>query len=225
MPRNDEGEFELVLGNRQLLGVFFIVVILLGVFFTMGHIVGRNSAPAMPDSTLAKKAGPEPSAPAASGPSPAGPAVPGEPPALQTQAPRQTQAPSPPLQPGQVHIVQPGAGTTPAAPPKPTKVTDEIGRVEIEKPQKIVRQDPKQFLMAEIVPGQTYLQVAAVKRPEAELIASVLRRKGFLQAVVAPGPNETIYRVVVGPITNADALSKTKSDLEAAGFKSIVKKY
>jgi len=25
--------------------VFFIVVILLGVFFTMGYIVGRNSAP------------------------------------------------------------------------------------------------------------------------------------------------------------------------------------
>ena len=50
MPRNDasemEGsEFELVLGNKQLLSVFFIVVILLGIFFTMGYVVGRNSAP------------------------------------------------------------------------------------------------------------------------------------------------------------------------------------
>jgi hypothetical protein len=35
MPRNDDGEFELIMGNRQLLSVFFIVVILLGVFFTM----------------------------------------------------------------------------------------------------------------------------------------------------------------------------------------------
>lgn len=43
MPKNDDGEFELILGNRQLLSVFFIVVILLGVFFTMGYIVGRNS--------------------------------------------------------------------------------------------------------------------------------------------------------------------------------------
>ena len=42
MPRNDE--FELVLGNKQLLSVFFIVVVLLGVFFTMGYIVGRNTA-------------------------------------------------------------------------------------------------------------------------------------------------------------------------------------
>ena len=45
LPKNEDGEFELILGNRQLLSVFFIVVILLGVFFTMGYIVGRNSAP------------------------------------------------------------------------------------------------------------------------------------------------------------------------------------
>ncbi len=45
MPKNDEGEFELVLGNRQLISVFLIVVILLGVFFSMGYIVGRNSSP------------------------------------------------------------------------------------------------------------------------------------------------------------------------------------
>src|SRR5882757_2060100 len=46
LPKNDDGEFELILGNRQLLSVFFVIVILLGVFFTMGYIVGRNSAPA-----------------------------------------------------------------------------------------------------------------------------------------------------------------------------------
>jgi hypothetical protein len=44
LPKNEDGEFELILGNRQLLSVFFIVVILLGVFFTMGYIVGRNSS-------------------------------------------------------------------------------------------------------------------------------------------------------------------------------------
>jgi cell division septation protein DedD len=45
MPRTEDGEFELVLGNKQLLSVFFLVVVLLGVFFTMGYIVGRNSTP------------------------------------------------------------------------------------------------------------------------------------------------------------------------------------
>ncbi len=45
MPKNEDGEFELVLGNSQLLSMFFVVVVLLGVFFVMGYIVGRNSAP------------------------------------------------------------------------------------------------------------------------------------------------------------------------------------
>jgi hypothetical protein len=46
VTRNQEGEVELVLGNGQLLGVFFIVVILLALFFGMGYIMGRNSGPA-----------------------------------------------------------------------------------------------------------------------------------------------------------------------------------
>ena len=46
MPSHEEGEFELVLGNKQLLSVFFLVILLLGVFFSMGYIVGRNTAPA-----------------------------------------------------------------------------------------------------------------------------------------------------------------------------------
>src|SRR3954471_23763986 len=45
MARNDEGEFELVLGNRQLLSGFFIVVVLFAIFFSMGYIVGRHSSP------------------------------------------------------------------------------------------------------------------------------------------------------------------------------------
>jgi cell division septation protein DedD len=46
MKNNETGEFEMVLGNRQLLSGFFIVVILFAVFFVMGYIVGRNSTPA-----------------------------------------------------------------------------------------------------------------------------------------------------------------------------------
>ena len=43
MARTDDGEVEWILGNRQLLSVFFVVVILLGVFFTLGYVVGRSS--------------------------------------------------------------------------------------------------------------------------------------------------------------------------------------
>ncbi len=45
MPRNDDGEFEVLLGTRQLLSGFFIIVVLFGVLFAMGYIVGRHSGP------------------------------------------------------------------------------------------------------------------------------------------------------------------------------------
>src|ERR1700684_3649810 len=45
MKNNEAGEFEMVLGNKQLLSGFFVVVILFAVFFVMGYIVGRNSSP------------------------------------------------------------------------------------------------------------------------------------------------------------------------------------
>ncbi len=83
MPQNEDGEFELILGNRQLLSVFFIVVILLGVFFTMGYIVGRNSGAATPE--VAAIPNPDAAPPSAETPAktpePAtAPATPAEPP-------------------------------------------------------------------------------------------------------------------------------------------------
>ena len=44
MPKNEDGEYELILGNRQLLSIFFIVVVLLGAGFTLGYMMGRESA-------------------------------------------------------------------------------------------------------------------------------------------------------------------------------------
>src|SRR5690349_20516604 len=44
MRNKESGEFELVVGNRQLLSGFFIVVVLFGVAFAMGYVVGQNAA-------------------------------------------------------------------------------------------------------------------------------------------------------------------------------------
>src|SRR5579883_1776080 len=43
MKRDTERNSELVLDTRHLLGVFFVVVVLCGVFFSLGYIVGRNT--------------------------------------------------------------------------------------------------------------------------------------------------------------------------------------
>src|SRR5437763_15004463 len=44
MRNNESGEFELVVGNRQLLSGFFIIVVLFGAAFAMGYVVGHNSS-------------------------------------------------------------------------------------------------------------------------------------------------------------------------------------
>jgi cell division septation protein DedD len=194
MPRNDDGEFELILGNKQLLSVFFIVVILLGVFFTMGYIVGRNSGPA----DTAKQAAPGDNPP-----------------------PARTDAQS----------------SMPAPVPAPTAATPTPTVVEPVTPAPLpVFETPKPARKAPIevtsvrsvgqpIPGQIYIQVLAVAKPEAEVLVDVLAKKGF-HAMVAPGPNEKIYRVLVGPAKDASDAGKLKGDLEQAGFKlAFAKKF
>jgi cell division septation protein DedD len=47
MRNSETGELELVVGNRQLLSAFFIVVLLFAVAFAMGYVVGQNSPKAL----------------------------------------------------------------------------------------------------------------------------------------------------------------------------------
>lgn len=212
MPRNEEGEFELVLGNRQLLSVFFIVVVLLGVFFTVGYIIGRSSAPAVemakgkkgdsqPANPIlvdpAKEAGNPASSPPAPGPgliTRTVPPSPDQPPAKATAPPVRTPPSETPPEPPQTKK------TPPPPPPAPPAAAGEP------------------------VSGQTFLQVAAVKRPEAELLVEVLQKKGF-RARLAAGPSEALFRVLVGPLADTAAITETKASLESAGFKSILRKY
>ncbi len=52
-PARDEGEFELILDNKQIGAVFVIVLLLIGLFFSIGFIAGRRSAAG--DATAAVK--------------------------------------------------------------------------------------------------------------------------------------------------------------------------
>src|SRR3954452_3825891 len=96
MRNNETGEFELTVGNRQLLSGFFIVVLLFAVAFAMGYVVGQNS----PRSTkVPETAGAVPPSPQDSRPRAAPPAT--QPPAPApansgTQAPPDVSSPAPP---------------------------------------------------------------------------------------------------------------------------------
>ncbi len=185
MPKNEDGEFELILGNRQLLSVFFIVVILLGVFFTMGYIVGRNSG------TLATDV--------AATPAPDGKPQVVEPPVTKAPEP----APTPPA-PTETAPQQPAKEAEPAPAPEPVK------------PEK-VKPEPLHTGASHPAAGQTYLQLAATSKHEADIMVDVLRKKSFKAMAAEIDEKPGTFRVLVGPITDTTA-NKLRADLQGAGF-------
>ena len=44
MSSTSQSETEILLGNRHLLAIFFVLAVLLGIAFTGGYMVGRNSS-------------------------------------------------------------------------------------------------------------------------------------------------------------------------------------
>src|SRR5882724_8410072 len=48
MPSRGDSETEILLGNKHLLAIFFVIAILLGVAITGGYMVGRNSSEKRP---------------------------------------------------------------------------------------------------------------------------------------------------------------------------------
>jgi len=200
----------LVVGNRQLLSVLFVMFVLFGAVFSMGYFVGRSTAPEPPTQ------GPE--AKMASAENPAQPRSPLSPPPAEAQAPP-TVAADAPLAPGQAKVTPSGAapaGQVKTETPATTPIPD------FKPPEK---PKPAAAEPAVPLPGQTYLQVAAVGKPEAELVMESLKKRGF-SALVAPVPNGTRWRALVGPLPDAASLAKARSDLLALGFKDmIVRKY
>jgi cell division septation protein DedD len=66
--------------------------------------------------------------------------------------------------------------------------------------------------------GTTWLQVMAVSRTDAEMFVNTLRKKGF-SATLAPSTKESLFRVLVGPLADSAAVSRTRAELAEAGFK------
>jgi cell division protein FtsN len=189
MHADNDRETELVLGTKQLLGLLFLSFVLLGVFFSMGYVLGRNSVPT--DTARRTEAGQGSDRPTATRP----PAISGSAPA---PAPQSESA----VPPGQ----QPGA-SAPSAPAESAS-TAAATRVAPRQPEA----------------GEVYLQVSAVAKEDADLLADVLDRKGF-RTLITPAPREGIYRVLVGPAKSDAEIGKLRTELEQAGFKSIPRRY
>jgi DedD protein len=209
------GDF--VLESRHLIGLFLLLVVIFGVVFTLGYLLGRSQY----DSKLRAAV----SVPTASEVQAAGTGT-------KTKIrpePEDAQLPksnsdwdfyhSADASTGQDHLQSPpkpvNLSAQPAATPKPTQASAKIAKTT----------RPSTSADSSLLPkGTITLQVAAVlHQDDALALAQALQQKKFPAFVVTPSADK-YYRVQVGPYADNQAASKARSDLEANGFKSIIKR-
>jgi cell division septation protein DedD len=209
MRNNETGEYELVVGNKQLLSGFFIVVVLCAVAFAMGYVVGQNSprtaklaADQTPASGSAQDARPQPASPALPSANPPTP---------------QPAASAPPAN-ADASAAGAGTGAGPAAvppPPQPTTQPAHDGGPPAPVPA------PAAVSPAEAPPGTCWQVLSTRNEESARDLVQTLKDKGF-PAAFGPGPNG-LTRVLVGPYTDTAAMARAKTALEKAGFQPIRK--
>ena len=249
MARNDEGEFELILGNRQLLLVFGVLVLVLGVFFTMGYLVGRNN-PSHEAMTLAQskrvpiEAGTGPSSarnPIVVDPSTSGSALKDSPVKERTEIAMA----KPPEEKPKLPDVPQVPPSTPAKLPtagigledKPMRWLDaqtqekqglntggkkEAAVKETPKPKETPtpKETPAKPATTDAANPASGTYLQVVSVDKAGAQSMVSSlRNKSFQVVLAPGANPELYRVLVGPLAGKEALAKTKIDLEKVGIK------
>jgi cell division septation protein DedD len=188
-----DGEKELVLGNKQLISIFFVGVALCAVFFAFGYWIGHNtSKPA----TVGAETGAA---------VPAGGAA-----AQESEPPRETsasepQSPTPTLADAQTPA---GASAPPAAEPPATKTR---------AAQDIPAHDTPAVTSSVPQPGATYLQVTALRKGDAESLVKTLKEQSF-PALMADSSKPDLFRVMVGPYHQTADVADAKARLKALGF-------
>jgi len=218
------GGGERVLESRHLVGLFLGVVLLCGVFFTLGYVMGRTqSGMPMP---LHASADSNRSLIAPSG----GSAKAENPDAGEKSAnsewdfyskgkdpnklePRPNAAPSvpatAPATSGRVTSTHRPADSPPAAAPQPVIANSS---------------DLRRFQAPRIPRGSVVMQLAALtKEADALALADAAQQKHFPSFVVTP-TTDRLYRVQVGPYPDGAAAEKAKAALAQAGFNPIIKR-
>jgi cell division septation protein DedD len=237
MASREEEEFELVLGNKQLLSLFFLVVVLFGVFFSFGYTVGygrgensrtREVASAEPVEEPAQKVQ-LPETLLESAPKPT------EPPEAAKKEPvvAASQQASPPPAPTR---------TTPAqAVPKPSPVEETKKSSPAPPPQKTAAatktSTPKTSAVAKTSPparssppptttaagGNLQLQISAVRvKGDAEVYVQQLKAKGHPALLSDRG--DGWYRVMVGPFNSDSDAKDYQKRLEQEGVDSLIRR-
>lgn len=198
-----------VLESRHLVGLFLGVVLLCGVFFTLGYVMGRtqyDSAVHASDVTpLSPAVSPKPSSKAPEAAKPVAPA-PGEW-DFYTKKNDDHLEPAP----------KPALGRSSSS---SSVSSARAAETPSEAPSRLpAHVRPPRLLKNEIV-----LQIAALRHQgDALALADALQRKRFPSFVLTP-TTDAYFRVQVGPYSSEASAEAAKRALDHQGFKAIVKR-
>ena len=213
---------ERVLESRHVIGLFMAVLVLSGLFFTLGYVMGRNQVMGPVSADLREKPPPpvisKPEAvskKASKSASTAGNQPDANPPAnsdWEFYHAADSKKPEARLKP---------APSVNAAAPAPPKKAEPL-MVKSTAPSRANNGSTKNN--GQLFPGGTYtLQVAALtKEADALDLAKRLQQKKFPAFVLSP-KGDKYYRVQVGPYSDAKAADAARKGLEGAGFKAFAK--
>jgi DedD protein len=203
-----------VLESRHLVGLFLGVVLLCGVFFTLGYVMGHSQ-----DSGSVHASGTSL----------------GPPPMATSPKPKQPETPTatPPewdfYKKNDNNHLEPAAKTTAPASGAPTATSkSELPPAPSAAATKTVAEPvvkaPARFQPPRMLKGAIVLQLAALRQEsDALAMADAVQQKKFPSFVVTP-TSDNLYRVQVGPYANEQAAEAAKAALERAGFKAILKR-
>ena len=199
---------EITLSTASLLGIFFGLVLICGVFFGFGYSMGRGTGQGAQAASL------------------------GNGPAAQSDVPS-TAASQPPEAPAQDNVQAP-AKTPPPVVVKQGKGDDDASTEDAAAaPPKHVNQAlvaataPPIKPSARVAPapgtGQPMVQIAAVARQEdADVLVSALRQRGY-GVVVRSEPQDKLLHVQVGPFADRTQATAIKQKLLSDGYNAIIK--
>jgi len=212
---------ERVLEGRHVIGLFMAVVVLSGLFFTLGYVMGRNQTAGPVIADLREK----PPAPA-----PAKPEITSK----KNHQPTSTDSPTDTTTPSNSdwEFYHAGDSKKPedrlrpassAPPPAAPKHTDPVVLKTKASPSLANKSSSKSAGSQQIASGWFTLQVAALtKETDALDLAKRLQQEKFPAFVLSP-KTDKYYRVRVGPYSDPKAAEAARKGLEGAGFRAFVK--
>jgi cell division septation protein DedD len=207
---------ERVLEGRHVIGLFMLMLLFSGVFFTLGYVMGRNQYDGqvraasglrtLSDSAVQPKSEITPrnsskkpaTAPSADPPTPANPD-------WEFYHAGDSKKTDDRFKPAMNPAPVPAVGKSASS----TKQVNAASKTNVVAPLSAA--------------GGLNLQVAALtKETDAMALANTLRKKNFPTFVQSP-QSDKYYHVLVGPYPDQKAADNAKKGLEVAGFKAIVK--